>query len=223
MAKRKNKTIDIDHWLKDSARAVFVLDTDRRIRAFNAGCESLSGWTASDVVGATCHYGSVSEVAGAAALAASLCPPPEVFAGEEASVPAYLAHREGQTLPRMMHFFPLRDSAGRQSGVLGVVGAWPPPERAVETSPTRQLHAELAALRMTLRARFASSTIVAHSMAMRRVLSQVELALGTRAFILFSGGPGTGKEHLMRVVAFPVRIRAGEIIHSARLPTAGAK
>lgn len=212
MAKRKNKTIDFDHWLNNTTRPVFVLDTERRIRAFNAGCESLCGWTAADVIGAICHYGSVSDVAGAAALAASLCPPPEVFAGEEASAPAYLAHRNGEALPRMLHFFPLYDTAGRQSGVFGIVGAWSRPERSGEASLARLLHAELAALRMTLRSRFAANSIVAQSMAMRRVLAQVELALGTRAFVLFSGGAGSGKEHLARVIHFGGAERARSFI-----------
>ncbi len=212
MAKRKSKTINFDHWLKTTTRAVFVIDAERRVCAFNAGCESLSGWTAGDVVGETCHYASVSEVAGAAALAASLCPPPEVFAGEEASVPAYLAHQNGHPLPRMLHFFPLCDNEGRQTAVLGIVGVWPAPERAIETSPARQLHAELAALRMTLRARFASNTIVAHGLAMRRVLAQVDLAVGTRAFVIFSGSPGSGKEHLARVVHFGGSERAKSFV-----------
>jgi DNA-binding NtrC family response regulator len=64
------------------------------------------------------------------------------------------------------------------------------------------LHAELAALRMTLRSRFGSSTLVARSPAMRRVLTQVEIARNHMAPVLFSGPSGSGKEHLARVVHF---------------------
>ena len=54
-------------------------------KAVDLGCEALTGWGAAEVVGETCHYGGVSEVAAAAALAVSLCPPPETLAG--AAVP----------------------------------------------------------------------------------------------------------------------------------------
>ena len=112
MAKRKKKTTDLDYWLGNTVTPVFVLDPERCIRAFNRGCQALTGWSAADVIGEMCHYASLSELAGAGALAASLCPPPEVFTGEEASAPANLVHQEGHALPRMLHFFPLRDEKG---------------------------------------------------------------------------------------------------------------
>jgi DNA-binding NtrC family response regulator len=203
MAKRKKKTTDLDYWLGSTVAPVFVLDTERRIRAFNAGCQALTGWTPGDVVGETCHYGSVSEIAGSAALAASLCPPPEVFAGEQASAPAFVNHREGHALPRMLHFFPLRDDKARLSGVLGVVSPMPSADRGDEVSSSRQLHVELAAVRMTLRARFGSNLLVARSLPMRRVLAQVEIARNSpHTPVLLSGAPGTGREHLARVIHF---------------------
>jgi DNA-binding NtrC family response regulator len=202
MAKRKKKAGDLNSWLGSTTAPVFVIDSERRICVFNAGCQALTGWGAGEVVGETCHYGSVPEIAGAAALAASLCPPPEVFAGEEASAPSHLVHRVGHALPRMLHFFPLRDERERLQGVLGIVSPVSSPGRGLETTPSRQLHAELAALRMSLRARFASNTPVSRSPAMRRILAQVELAMNSRAFVLLSGAPGTGKEHLARVIHF---------------------
>jgi transcriptional regulator with PAS, ATPase and Fis domain len=211
MAKRK-KTNDLNAWLGSTATPVFVLDSERRICAFNEGCQLLTGWDAGAVVGEACHYGSVPEIAGAAAHAASLCPPPEVFAGAEASVPASLVHREGHALPRMLHFFPLRDEKERLSGVVGIVSPLPSAGPGADTTPARQLHAELAALRMSLGTRFASNTPVSRSTAMRRVLAQVELAMNSQAFVLLTGGPGTGKEHLARVIHFGGAGRANVFI-----------
>ncbi len=201
MAKRK-KAGDLNAWLRPTTTPIFVIDSERRICAFNGGCQALTGWEAGEVVGEACHYGSVPEIAGAAALAASLCPPPEVFAGEDVSAPANLVHRQGHALPRMLHYFPLRDEKERLIGVLGVVSPLPAGGPAPETTPPRQLHAELAALRISLRTRFASNTPVSRSMAMRRILAQVELAMNSQAFVLLSGDPGTGKEHLARVIHF---------------------
>ena len=208
MAKRKKKTTDLGYWLGSSGTPVFVVDIERRIRAFNAGCEALTGWTAGDIVGETCHYGSVSEIAGAAALASGLCPPPEALGGEKLSAPVHLVHKEGHAFSRLAHFFPIHDEKERLTGVLGIISALPPAGQMPEFSPARQLHAELAALRSSLRSRFGPNTIVARSMTMRRILGQVELALNSQAFVLFSGAPGTGKEHLARVVHFGGASRA---------------
>jgi len=212
MAKRRKKTTDLDYWLGSTVTPVFALDAERRIRAFNAGCQSLTGWAPGDVLGETCHYGSVSEIAGAAALAASLCPPPEVFSGQEASAPAHLVHQAGHTLSRILYFFPLRDEKGRLNGVLGIVGDEPPAGRVKDTSGARLLHAELAALRTRMSARFASNTIVARSVVMRRVLAQLQIALSSQAAVLFAGGPGSGREHLARVLHFSGPGRANSFI-----------
>ena len=201
MARPKSKK-DLNHWLGDTTVPVFVIDAERRIQAFNAGCALLTGWRADEVVGEVCHYGSISEIAGAAALAASLCPPPEVFGGATSSVPAQLVHQQGHALPRTLHFFPLRDEKDRFSGVLGVVTDLSMPGPAASASSAQRLHAELAALRLTLRTRFGSSTLVARSMVMQRVLTQLEIARSHQAPVLFSGPAGSGKEHLARVIHF---------------------
>jgi DNA-binding NtrC family response regulator len=199
MAKRKKKTTELDYWLAGATLPVFVIDSDRALRAFNVGCQELTGWAAADVLGETCHYGSGSETGGAAALAASLCPPPEVFSGQELSAPACLFHQQGHAVPRLVHFFPLRDEKERTTAVLGVIAPLP---AVVESNvlPARRLHAELAALRMTSRARFGPNTLVAQSAAMRRVMAQIELAQKSQAFVLLTGAAGTGKEHVARVI-----------------------
>jgi DNA-binding NtrC family response regulator len=199
MAKRKKKSTELDYWLAGAALPLFVIDNDRTLRAFNAGCQELTGWAAADVLGQTCHYGSGSETAGAAALAASLCPPPEVFSGQETAAAACLLHQQGHSLPHRVHFFPLRDEKGRTTGVLGVVVPLPSVV-ARDDSAAHLLHAELAALRMTSRARFGPNTLVAQSAAMRRVMAQIELAQKSHAFVLLTGPTGTGKQHVAHVI-----------------------
>lgn len=200
MSKRRGMAADLEHWLAGSATPLFVLDAERRVSAFNAGCEALSGWAAADVVGVTCHYGSGEEATGAAALAASLCPPPEVFAGAELAAPACLVHKGGTPLQRLLHFYPLRDDGEAVHGVLGIILPLEQPRQAPDVSPARQLHAELAAARHALRARFGLSSLVAQGIAMRKVLIQVALAQQSSTSVLLEGEPGTGKEHLARVI-----------------------
>ncbi|HEY3963002.1 MAG TPA: sigma 54-interacting transcriptional regulator [Planctomycetaceae bacterium] len=211
MAKRKKKSTELDYWLAAGAKPVFVIDFQRRLRAFNEACQALTGWTAGEVIGETCHYGSVSEVAGTGALAASLCPPPEVFAGSEMATAAQIVHQEGHALPRLLHFFPLRDEQGQTTAVLGIVSELPLAAPG-DASPARQLHAELAALRTTLRSRFGPHSLIAQSTIMRRVLAQVELAQATRVSVLLTGPPGAGKEHLARVIHFGSSMKTNSFV-----------
>ncbi|MBI3861964.1 MAG: sigma 54-interacting transcriptional regulator [Planctomycetia bacterium] len=199
MATRKKKTAELDHWLSEGAQPVFVIDAERRLRVFNQGCQALTGWAADEVIGETCHYGSVSEIAGAGALAASLCPPPEVFGGMSATAPASIVHQSGPALQRLLHFFPLRDERGGLVAVMGVVSEMPATAPLAQ-SPARLLHAELAALRSTLRSRFGPQTLLARSAPMQRVLGQIALAQATDAGVLLLGPTGAGKEHVARVI-----------------------
>jgi transcriptional regulator with PAS, ATPase and Fis domain len=212
MAQRKRRTSNFDYWLGSAESAAFVIDADRRLQVFSVGCQALTGWTAEEVLGETCHYGSVSEIAGAAALAASLCPPPEVFCGQAAIVPAHLVHRDGGAISRRVQFVPLTDDAGRTVGVLGLVLASSAQTDSRSISSAHELHAELAALKSTLRARYGADALVAGGSAMRRVVAQVELAQRSAACALFCGAPGTGKEHLARVIHFGSPTRSGTFV-----------
>jgi DNA-binding NtrC family response regulator len=212
MAQRKRRTNNFDYWLGSADSAAFVIDADCRLQAFSAGCQALTGWTPEDVLGETCHYGSISEIAGAAALAASLCPPPEVFSGQSAIVPAQLVHRDGQAISRTLQFVPLADDAGRTICVLGFVLVSSAQAAAGAVSPAHELHAELAALKATLRARYGADALVAGGLAMRRVVAQVELAQRSGAFVLLCGAAGTGKEHLARVIHFGSPTRSGSFV-----------
>jgi len=202
MPRRPRKTQDLATWLGTSLTPLFVLDAERRIRVFNAGCQALTGWTPPDVVGEVCQYTQAPDSVSGGALAASLCPPPEVFAGVELVVPGQILTRDGNRLSRSLHFFPLRDG---ETGVTGVLGLMGPPPTAVELEETPmalRLHAELAALRTSQRRRFGPQSLVAVSRAMQRVAAQVELAIPSQTCVLFQGEPGTGREHLSRVIHF---------------------
>jgi DNA-binding NtrC family response regulator len=200
MAKRGRKGNELGPALAKTGTPLFLLDRERRLVAFNSGCELLTGWTAAEVVGETCHYASISDLAGAAALAASLCPPPDVFGGEPLSAPAYVARRDGAVVPQLLHFFPFKDDKERVVRVLGIAQPLPQPQAASPPSPARELHAELAAVRNALRSRFGPQTLVAHGLAMRKVLEQLRIARDTEAHVLFLGEPGSGREHLARVI-----------------------
>lgn len=201
MKRSRTTTGNLTRLLGSGATPLFVLNAQRKVLVFNRGCEELTGWAADEIVGGTCHYGS-SGGSPLENLTASLCPPPEVFTGQEAVVPAFLVDKEGKSLPRMLSYFPFRDDEGRVCHVVGLATEIPRPASAVDPTPAQALHAELAALRGRLRTRFATQTLVCRSPATARLLNQIELAKQCRAAVFLKGEPGTGKEHTARVIHY---------------------
>lgn len=199
MAKRRVK---IEEALSGTTTPVFAVDAERRILFFNSGCEELTGWPVEDVRWQTCHFASDVDRTSVAALTGTLCPPPESFLGEAHSVPKFFVHKtSGVSAARMIHFFPLSGPAGVEF-VLGVVTEVPQPRITVESSVVGQMHAELASLRHSLRARFSLKSMIAKSNAMLRVLDQINAARQSLVTVSVSGPPGSGKEHVARAIHY---------------------
>ncbi|QDU06742.1 sigma 54-interacting transcriptional regulator [Gimesia aquarii] len=181
---------------------LFLIDASRKVLFFNQGCEKILEWSADDIIGQTCDYAVDTDPDECESVCNLLCPPPEVFKGNKSEVPRYLLTHGGKTLPCVIRYNPLLDENGQTKLVLGIIDQIEEPHTLPTTSPSQQLHAELAALRLSLRNRFHFSTIVAQNDAMQRTLRQLELAVHSNQPIHFYGEPGTGKEHLARVVHF---------------------
>jgi len=181
---------------------VFLLDDRRRLSFFNSGCEQLTGWRSDEVVGLLCEYRSESAPESPESLIGSLCPPPEVLAGRPTSVASYVAHKSGDTIAQLIHFFPLCDDDDKAMGTLGVITNIDEPSEPKETPASQQLHAELAALRLSLRRRFGIGSLACQSPAMIRVLWQIELARHSTSSVLLQGEAGTGREHIARVIHY---------------------
>jgi len=202
MKSERQRRGNFEVWLKNSSTPMFVLGPDRTIQLFNAGCESLTGWNANDVVGQECRFHSEAPRNSLEAMTAGLCPPSEVFSGKELDVPTFVECRGGPPLAKVLRFFPLLDSRGKLTGILGIISAIVPPAPSEISSPLLRLHAELATVRNRLRKKFADQSLVCRGPAMQRVLNQVGLAQRTSASLYLQGETGTGKEHLARVIHF---------------------
>ncbi|QDV53914.1 sigma 54-interacting transcriptional regulator [Gimesia fumaroli] len=181
---------------------MFLVDASRTILFFNRGCEKILEWSAEDILGQTCDYAVDADADEFESVCNLLCPPPEVFKGTRAEVPRYLLSQSGKTFPCMIRYSPLLDEQQQTKLVLGILDHIEEPHTLPAASPSQQLHAELAALRLSLRNRFRFSTVIAKNEAMQRVLRQMELAIRASQPVHFSGETGTGKEHLARVIHF---------------------
>jgi DNA-binding NtrC family response regulator len=202
MAKRPRRKTRLETWLNGVQTPVFLLSAARRVEFFNAGCEAETGWSAEEVLGEVCEYVSEADHTSIDSLTGSLCPPPEVFDGHEVSVPIYLARRDGKSTASLLHFFPLIEDQKRVASVLGVITPITAPAPTVGTSPAVQLHAELTALRITLRQKYGVTTLVCRSESMMRVLEQSRMAIQSNTAVLLQGEPGTGKEHIARLIHY---------------------
>ena len=198
MAKRRSTGFEA--WLNAAQTPAYLLDKRRQITIFNRGCEDLTGWTAEDVVGELCDYTSPDDTEPIQRMLATLCPPPSVYEGELVEAPASVPTKTGEATNRLLHHFPLANRDGVIDRVLTFIFPVPSPTVSTRTSPAQRLHAELAALRSSLRERYGFSSIVAVSDAMHRVMLQVKLAADSTASIHLLGEPGTGREHLARVI-----------------------
>ncbi|MBX3436782.1 MAG: sigma 54-interacting transcriptional regulator, partial [Planctomycetaceae bacterium] len=187
-------------WLASTATPLFVVDPRRRIVFFNAGCVHLTGWSAAEVLGQTCDFVSQPDHTQLEALTGVLCPPPQAFEGRAQTVSALVVTRNGDRLPRLIHFLPLPDTELPSARVLGAITPRPETPVAEREPPDQQRHAELAALRAELWQRYQMSNVVGASAAFRRTLQQLEMARRHNGSVHLQGESGTGKEHLARVL-----------------------
>ncbi|RLS55023.1 MAG: PAS domain-containing protein [Planctomycetota bacterium] len=203
MPRRSRTRGGLPEWLSQTVQPVFVIDSRRVVLYFNRGCESLTGWNASDLIGQIAVWASTGDATVSATLLSALVPP---VALEPTTHRVHLLTRDGQSLDRVIHFFPLAaielDSTldAEPQRWMGLIVPPPPPQKLLPVATESQLHAELSALKADLRRRYQLSQVVAQCSSMRRVMIQVQLAVSCHAPLAFCGLPGTGKEHLARAV-----------------------
>jgi DNA-binding NtrC family response regulator len=186
--------------LANSSTPVYLLDRHRRVLLFNAGCTEKTGWAADEVIGKTCDYVTEADAHSAAAVLAALAPPAEVWQGSPAEIPILLPHRTDPPRNLRIRFDPLFDGEQQVRAALGAILETEAPPPAISPNPAQGLHAELAALRMEIRRRYRQESVIGKCPAMRRVLAQLDAARSGTGSILFLGEPGSGREHLARVL-----------------------
>lgn len=189
--------------VRESPTPCFMLNARRQVVLFNRGCELATGWSAEDVIGQRSEHVTESDPHTVAAVLAALFAPPSAWQGEPARQPVDLPHRTDEPQPRLIHFWPILDED--QTTVTAVMGCILPVPTPTESEPltvAQQLHAELAALRNSLRKIYGEKNVIAHVPVMQRVLQQVRVAQGTTAPVLLTGPAGTGKEHFARMIHY---------------------
>lgn len=195
-------------WLTGSQTPVFVLDERRVVLVFNRGCEELTQWDAAEVIGKTCEFRSEANSQLVDSITAALCPPAEVIQGQAARRRTLIHRRHGDALEQDVHFFPLLDSSqGSKRHILGILTPCGAPAPASDA-----LHFDVARHVAGLHDTYRLDRLIALSEPMVRVAAQLDIARQTLGTVHVIGEPGTGKEHILRLVHYASPLKARRFV-----------
>lgn len=180
---------------------IYALDERRRIVYCNVACGELLGIDPDELVGKRCEYRVTDSGTTSAEIAASLCPPPEVFAGVLVSVGVKLLHSSGQLVSRTVDYVPLGEDPLHCVGVLAMVyEADASRARRSHTSESAELHQRLMEVRRIWMSDRWVDELIGTSPAIQQVRDQIELASRGRTRVLVYGPSGSGREHVARLL-----------------------
>ncbi|MFW6168986.1 MAG: helix-turn-helix domain-containing protein [Planctomycetota bacterium] len=172
---------------------------DRREIVFhNGACGDLLGLEPGQLVGQRCDYRAAGTAVTLADVAASLCPPAEVFSGAARTTDMQLLSTTGQLFRRRVTFQPLGPGGADCGGVLAFVGDLA--TASDSRSEAAELHARLWTLRRGVLADCQVDELVGVSSAIQRVRDQIELASRGPGRVLVCGPAGSGREHVARLL-----------------------
>lgn len=108
--------------LANTFDGVYRVDARRRIVAWNAAAEAISGYAAEEVIGRSCADNILRHVdAGGCEVCSSGCPLTATFVtGRGGEFRHYLHHKQGHRLPVQMRCVPLRDEGGAIVGAIEI-------------------------------------------------------------------------------------------------------
>jgi transcriptional regulator with PAS, ATPase and Fis domain len=207
MARRRSSATELARLLNSAPQPLYAVDREQTLVFCNRSCLEWTGYDLGELLGQRCSYHSGPDLAGPDAVAAALCPPPQVFGGQPAIAVASWVNDQGEVRRRRVRFFPLGDDAEGCIGVVGLVASEElpeteaaPPETGSETPVA--LHEHIARCQQQMSARFRIQRLIGQNPVMRQVRQQVRVAADTRATVLIVGPSGSGREHVARTIHY---------------------
>jgi DNA-binding NtrC family response regulator len=209
MAVQRARSTELARLFNAAKQPIYVLDEDLTIVFLNRACED---WLATpeSLVGRRCGYHSSLAVTGLDAVAAGLCPPPGVLAGNTVVAMVSGAGESGRSAVRRARFVPLGLEEECLLGVLAVVDTADQPPALVETDRATELreaepialHEHVRQFRQEAAARYRADRLIGEGPAMRLARRQVALATGGGSSVLLVGPPGSGRRHLAAAIHY---------------------
>ena len=122
-------------------------------------------------MGQLCEYSGDPRSGSLEALAASLCPPAEAFAGQVVSVRTLVVRKSGEPEPRSLNFIPFFEAEGSLAGILGVAADSTEAAAIPAVAPSMNFTPSWRPCVSRLR-RFGTQALVCRSEGMLRVAGQ---------------------------------------------------
>ncbi len=189
MARSRAIAAELAKLFHSAAQPIYVLDDEQTLLFCNKACLDWVGRTAEELHGRRCVYHASPEASGPDAVAAGLCPSPEVLAGRETSGVVASVDAQGRLRRRRARLIPLGGSPQDTVGLIVLVDQDDLPEAedpgpASGQTEAAWLHEQIRTFRHQAAARFHVDRLVGDCPAMRRVRSQVALAVRSEASVL---------------------------------------
>lgn len=200
MSRNRKATSEFEPFFSATAEPIYAVDAQRRIVLFNGACERLTGRNADEILGCQCQEADPPP-RDQPTLTTSLCPPPGVFQGRQASQAARIPVASGGWEQRTVDFVPCHDEEGNLLFVLAFIKTGRA-TRPANADKVPSLVGQLERLRSGMLRRYGFDQLICQSRPMQRVLGQIKAASDSDAAILVVGEAGTGKELVARTIHY---------------------
>jgi DNA-binding NtrC family response regulator len=211
-------TAELVRLLNSARQPIYMLDEELKIVFLNRAAQD---WLAAgeSLVGRRCAYHSSPKAVGLDAVAAGLCPPPQVLEGKSVVATVSRVTEDGRLVERKARFLPIGFAADDLRGILAVLDSEDqPPDSAEEScasdiaeAPPIELHQHVRRFRQQAALRYRVDRLIGKGPAMRLARRQAELAIASRSSVLLVGPQGSGRQHL-----------AAAIHYGAAMPASGS-
>jgi DNA-binding NtrC family response regulator len=206
MARPHSVTTSLRRYLDSLSRVVAVVDSEGVLVYANVACADWTGIAAQQLIGVVCQYHGTPDIASPQGVAAALCPPPEVAAGQMASATIALPGGGGAPSERRLVFLPLTDDDGEYDGAIAVeqtsLVADAVAAACSSASDTAALHDQLRRMRAALSRPYRVDRVVGTSVATCRLRNQLAVAAQTDCNVLVVGPTGSHREDVARTVYY---------------------
>ncbi|MGA2799192.1 MAG: helix-turn-helix domain-containing protein [Thermoguttaceae bacterium] len=223
MAAKQIHAKAIARLLDTAPQPVYVLDDELTIVFLNQECGKWLGPIAEQLPGVKCLYHTPVGFSSPEMVAAGLCPPPGVIAGQDVSAEISYFSGDDRMRRRRAWFHALGSPPGETIGVVAVVDAEDLPEDVSATDLSSgeepqgvELHKVIRRFRQEATGRYRVDRLVGANPAMLLARRQVELAAASRTSVLLVGPAGSGRRHLAAAIHY-----AGLPDYAATSPAGG--
>jgi transcriptional regulator with PAS, ATPase and Fis domain len=209
MAPQRVSATELARLLNSAPQPIYVLDDELTIVFINRACQEWLGAAAEDLVGRRCAYHSDPGVAGPDAVAAGLCPPPRVSAGEAIEATVGYPGEDGKQTARKARFLPFGGGGDDVLGIFALVDTGEQLAAGVEGKlaepdepDATELHERIRRFRQEAAGRYRADGLIGLGPEMQLVQRQVVLAAESRSSVLLVGPPGSGRQQLASVIHY---------------------